>query len=695
MFQKGGQQQIPTNVEFLEPIISDPNEFISIWDTTKTNVCSSGSNQVRSNLELTATDNLNLTDTELQLFLDGIPKNDGDQINVEIDDVINVTVFFRDLENGTHIPNATVQLVGWDNLSETNNQYYNITINANDLEQGITILTIFAEKENYQPQSIQFFVEVVERETELLLFLDSVPMNNGDLIQVEIDEFINVTVYYRDNITKQLLNGATITLIERGNFTETSSHYNITISTNDLDLGITVLTIFAQLDNYQPQTIQFFVEVIERESQLELFLDGVNMTLDPIIEVTIGTILNITVRFTDNQTRLHIADALIQLIGEGIIVNFTENLNQYSIYLNTTNLKIGVNLFTIIAHATDYLVKIINLRITVNRIIGTISREDGDAQIEVYAGEDVLLKIILKDPQNNTIKNATVIYTWAYGQGQLFDPENDGIYEADLVNVPSGTYIITIIAFAGDDYDFENYEITLIVSTPPPFTLSSNAGTPDTDGSFTLTWISSDGANNYSVYRYFSYITEINGSLTPLAEEITDLSLTLSGYSDGTYYFIVVAYNIYGENLSNCVKIDVVITKSLTIIRPDASSSWEINTAQYIYWNSTGSMSNVRIELYNNGVFVMEIISSTPNNGEFYWFVSSGLLDSKNYQIKITYLSDSSVYDNSDYFEIKHSASPPTAIPGYDITFILGTIGIIGVYLTRKKLPRNQEKNNF
>ena len=593
MFQLHGQQQTPTNVEFLEPITSDLNEFISVWDTTKTSVCSSGNNQVHSNLELTATDNLNLTDTELQLFLNGTLKNDG------------------------------------------------------------------------------------------------------DTIQVEINEFINVTVYYRDNITKQLLNGATITLIGRGNFTETSSHYNITIYTNDLDLGITVLTIFAQLDNYQPQTIQFFVEVIERESQLELFLDGVNMTLDPAIEVTIGTILNITVRFTDNQTGLHIPDALIQLIGEGIIVNFTENSNQYNVYLNTTILMIGVKLFTIIAHAPDYLVKTINLRITVNRIIGTINREDGGAQIEVYVGEDVLLKIILKDPQNNTIKNATVTYIWAYGQGLLEDLDNDGIYNVTLINVQVGVHNITISALAGDDYTFETYIITLIVSTPPLFTLSSNAGTPDTDGSFTLTWISSDGANNYSVYRYFNYITEINGSLTPLAEEITDLSLTLSGYSDGTYYFIIVAYNIYGENLSNCVKIDVVITKSLTIISPDASSSWEINSTQYIYWNSTGNMSNVRIELYNNGIFVMEIISSNPNNGEFYWFVSSELVDSKNYRIKIIYVSDSSVFDYSDYFEIKHSTSPPSGIPGYDITFLLGIISIIGVYLTRKKLPRNQEKNNF
>ena len=183
---------------------------------------------------------------------------------------------------------------------------------------------------------------------------------------------------------------------------------------------------------------------------------------------------------------------------------------------------------------------------------------------------------------------------------------------------------------------------------PPPglFTLSSNAGTPDTDGSFTLTWTSSYGANIYSVYSYFDYI------YTPLAEEITDLSLPLGGYLDGTYYFIVVAYNAYGETLSNYLKIDVEITKSLTIISPNASSSWETSTSEDIIWTSTGTISDVKIELYKEGVFVMEIVASTSNDGSYTWAIPSGLENSTQYQIKISDVSNSATYDFSEYFEI-------------------------------------------
>ncbi|NHJ23051.1 MAG: BspA family leucine-rich repeat surface protein, partial [Candidatus Lokiarchaeota archaeon] len=92
---------------------------------------------------------------------------------------------------------------------------------------------------------------------------------------------------------------------------------------------------------------------------------------------------------------------------------------------------------------------------------------------------------------------------------------------------------------------------------PGSFILSSDASTPDTDGSFILTWTSSVRADDYSVYRYSCYITEINGSLNLLEEKITDLNLDLNGYLDGTYYFIVVAHNNYGDTLSNCIQVIV------------------------------------------------------------------------------------------------------------------------------------------
>jgi peptide/nickel transport system substrate-binding protein len=129
-----------------------------------------------------------------------------------------------------------------------------------------------------------------------------------------------------------------------------------------------------------------------------------------------------------------------------------------------------------------------------------------------------------------------------------------------------GTYYFIITAQNEHGVTLSNC-IEVVVYHPPPgsFTLSSNAGNPDPDGNFDLTWTGSAYVSNYSVYGYSDYITEINGSLTVLASEITDLTLVLSGYEDGTYYFIVTAQNDYGVTLSNCIIVSVLIPETLGI----------------------------------------------------------------------------------------------------------------------------------
>lgn len=103
-------------------------------------------------------------------------------------------------------------------------------------------------------------------------------------------------------------------------------------------------------------------------------------------------------------------------------------------------------------------------------------------------------------------------------------------------------------------YLYDSFKIT-----PNSFTLNSDSGPLDDDGNFTLTWIISIGADNYSVFQYSKYITEINESLTVLINNTFDFSLPLKEYSNGTYYFIAVAHNKFGNTLSNCIEVVVGI----------------------------------------------------------------------------------------------------------------------------------------
>ena len=135
-----------------------------------------------------------------------------------------------------------------------------------------------------------------------------------------------------------------------------------------------------------------------------------------------------------------------------------------------------------------------------------------------------------------------------------------GVWELEDLTSPGGTawyekstgLLLNGIFFYYDG--MYNYTLEFVdtnaqfeyLTGPEPFTLSSDAEDPDDDGTFTLSWTESIGTESYSVYEHSSFITEITEDLILLADDITDLNFPLEGYSDGTYYFIVVAHNEYG-----------------------------------------------------------------------------------------------------------------------------------------------------
>jgi hypothetical protein len=63
-------------------------------------------------------------------------------------------------------------------------------------------------------------------------------------------------------------------------------------------------------------------------------------------------------------------------------------------------------------------------------------------------------------------------------------------------------------------------------------------------------------------------------------------------------------------------------------------------------------ITDVKIELYKGGEQIETIVASTANDGSYSWTVRKGLADSKNYKIRVSCATDSSVYGESAAFEI-------------------------------------------
>ncbi len=180
------------------------------------------------------------------------------------------------------------------------------------------------------------------------------------------------------------------------------------------------------------------------------------------------------------------------------------------------------------------------------------------------------------------------------------------------------------------------------------------------------------------------------GTITDVKIELYEnsifvMEITASTPNDGSYSWTVpVSLNeslLYQIRVSDAVEaliedysdnFEIEDTRSLTVVLPDSITSWAISETKDIDWNSTGIIANVKIDLYENGAFVMELAASTPNDGSFSWTVPIGLNDSILYQIRISDALDTTMEDYSDNFEIEDTRSITVVTPDSTTGWTMG-----------------------
>jgi hypothetical protein len=414
--------------------------------------------------------------TYFEIFINNSKYSTSQFYNSSIGEFLNVTVFYKDSKTNALIDSAVVQLIESGNIYNLNENLlfnlYEVTIEMEPIGAGVKFLAVSAKKDNYTLFSEVISLIIREKQTKIQLFLNGTQYFDGETIELEVTDTLNITAKYLDNITNTFLSGATMDLIDSGQFNENSTqeYYNITIAVLDLGETLNRLSIIAQLENYQTALIEFFIQVVERKSEGTLILNKVNKTADPYLELPIGSLLNITVKFFDSKTGNHIPGATVQLDGnlkDILIENF--NFEQYYLIINTTQLSLGLNIFTIIAERANFqLFTIQKMYINIRRISTNITTLSGVTTISKKPGDSAIIEVILYNLDfGGTIKGASVTYRWQFEGGNLTDSDNDAVYEATISNLREGTYIITIYAFLGDNYDFEPIEIVLSVVREP------------------------------------------------------------------------------------------------------------------------------------------------------------------------------------------------------------------------------------
>lgn len=130
---------------------------------------------------------------------------------------------------------------------------------------------------------------------------------------------------------------------------------------------------------------------------------------------------------------------------------------------------------------------------------------------------------------------------------------------------------------------------------PNPFTLTSNADTPDIDGFFTLYWISSENSDNYSIYK--------DGVLFNSGWIYTEYYMIID--SNGHYNFTVIAFNEYGNTSSNEITIIVEIPpppKPNPFMLTSNANNPDMDGIFTLYW--TESTHTDTYSIYQNDILV-------------------------------------------------------------------------------------------
>ncbi|SVD24739.1 uncharacterized protein METZ01_LOCUS377593, partial [marine metagenome] len=86
----------------------------------------------------------------------------------------------------------------------------------------------------------------------------------------------------------------------------------------------------------------------------------------------------------------------------------------------------------------------------------------------------------------------------------------------------------------------------------------------------------------------------------------------------------------------------------ITLTSPNGGESWDLGTTHNITWTTSHPSENVSIVLYKSGSVLQTISASTSGAGSYSWAIPSSYSASTDYKVRVSLVSDSETYDESD-----------------------------------------------
>ncbi|MHA1509082.1 MAG: Ser-Thr-rich GPI-anchored membrane family protein, partial [Promethearchaeota archaeon] len=325
----------------------------------------------------------------------------------------------------------------------------------------------------------------------------------------------------------------------------------------------------------------------------------------------------------------------------------------------------------------------------------------GVSRVEMYAADGLIagpfdeIPIIITDTDGTAtwylagtpalgVSLMSVVDSGSAGAGKVCVIGDSNLWDSNNDQDGDG-----VLDFYDSDNEILAWNTINWLTPPPPDSLAVTA--PDFTSSWetgtlqSIKWVSLGSISDVKIELYENdiYVMEIVASTSNDGEFSWLIPTTLV---DSTQYQIKISdvANPATDDFSEDFEIFTSIIDSLTVTNPDSLTAWEKGTSQDITWTSIGSIADVKIELYKGGVFEMEIIASTANDGTYNWDIPTDLEDGIDYQIRISDVLNPATYDESPNFAMT-SADIPDEIPSYNLYIVIGIMCVVSGILFKKR----------
>jgi fibronectin type 3 domain-containing protein len=276
---------------------------------------------------------------------------------------------------------------------------------------------------------------------------------------------------------------------------------------------------------------------------------------------------------------------------------------------------------------------------------------------------------------NGSVETLDTVFTSTYTDFDL----DEGIYY----------YVVIATNGTGNSYISKCESVEVDLPGPAAPFLEEITPNPDPNGDITLDWNDVSNADNYTIYRYSSFITELNGSVETLDTVFTS-TYTDFDLDEGIYYYVVTATNETGTSeISNCKSIEVDLPGPAAPILEEITPNPDPDGDITLIWNNVPTASLYYIYRYNKPIFEYNDTLDFLGTTSYSFFVDLNLENGKYYYVIIaenaTGLSDIS---NCESVEVVLSgpAAPileeitPNPDPDGDITLIWNNVPTADLY---------------